>query len=223
MALRFSLFAIAAIVLNLLLFYFIQQMVSNDPSAIDTYEDLRLIEFVRLREEPPEPEEQRKEEEPPEKPEPEEPEEPPPEISQPEPPEPQQPRPDVPSPNIDIPLGIDGVPYVGDFMKSPEPEPEPQTQPDTSSILTDVKPTVRIPPQYPPRALRSGIEGSVTVEFTIATDGSVKDPKIVDADPPHIFNDAVLRAIQRWEFNPEKVDGQIVERRARQVVRFKLQ
>lgn len=223
MALRFPLFVLAAIALNLLLFYFIQQMVTNDHTGLTDYDDIRLVEFVRLREEEPEPEPRREEQEPPEKPEPEEPEQPAPKMPSPDPPEPQQTRPDVPSPNIDIPLGIDGVPYVGDFMKSPEPEPGPPPKPDTSGILTDVTPKVRIPPQYPPRALRAGIEGSVTVEFTIATDGSVKSPKIVDADPPNIFDDAVLRAIQRWEFDPETVDGQVVERRARQVVRFRLQ
>lgn len=221
MSLRVPLFILAAIALNLLLFYFIQQMVSSDPSGISDYEDIRFVDFVRLREEEPERERERKEQEPPEKP-PEEPEEVPPDIPEPETPEPKPAQPDIPTPSIDIPLGVDGVPYVGDFMKS-APPPQPRAQPDTSDILTDVRPTVRIPPQYPPRALRSGIEGNVTVEFTIAKDGTVKDPKIVAAEPENIFNDAVLRAIKRWEFEPEKVDGRIVERRARQVVRFKLQ
>lgn len=221
MSLRLPLFILAAIVLNLLLFYFIQQMVSSDPSGISDYEDIQFVDFVRLREEEPEPEKQRKEQEPPEKP-PEQSKEPPPDVPQPETPEPKPTQPNVPTPNIDIPLGIDGVPYIGDFMKS-QPKRQPQPEPSSSGILTDVQPTVRIPPQYPPRALRAGIEGKVTVEFTIAKDGSVKDPKIISADPENIFNDAVLRALQRWKFEPQKVEGQVVERRARQVVRFKLQ
>lgn len=222
MTARTPLFILAAIAINLLLFYFIQQMVSSDPAGISDYEDIQFVDFVRLREEETRPEQQREEEEPPDPP-PEEPDQPPPEITEPETPEPKPAQPDIPRPSIDIPLGIDGVPYVGDFMKS-APARQPQSsQPDTSGILTDIEPTVRIPPQYPPRALRAGIEGSVTVEFTIATDGSVKEPEIISADPENIFNDAVLRAIRRWKFEPEKIDGKIVERRARQVVRFKLQ
>jgi len=220
--LRLPLFILAAVVVNLLLFYFIQQMVSSDQSGISDYEDIQFVDFVRLREEEPPPERKRREEKPPEEP-PEEKDPPPPEIPEPQSPEPKPPKPNVPQPNIDIPLGIDGVPYVGDFMKSaPDRQPQPPA-PDTSGILTEVEPTVRIPPQYPPRALRAGIEGSATVEFTIATDGSVKNPEIVSADPENIFDDAVLRAIRRWKFEPEKIDGQIVERRARQTVRFKLQ
>lgn len=222
MSLRLPLFILAALIVNLLLFYFIQQMVSSDQSGISDYEDIQFIDFVRLREQEPEPEQQRQQEEPPEEP-PEEEDPPPPDVPKPETPEPKPTQPEVPQPNIDIPLGIDGVPYVGDFMKSaPEQQPQP-SEPDTSGILTDVEPTVRISPQYPQRALRAGIEGKVTVEFTIAKDGSVKDPEIVSADPENIFNKAVLRAIQRWKFDPEKVDGQVTERRARQVVRFKLQ
>lgn len=220
MSLRVPLFIFAAIVLNLLLFYFIQQLVSGDQNGIQDYEDLNFVDFVRVREEETEPEKKPDEEDPPEPP-PEEEQQPPPEVAEPETPKPEQAQPSMSTPNIDIPMGIDGLPYVGDFMKSAPPQP--QTRPDTSGILTDVQPTVKIPPQYPPRALRSGIEGSVTVEFTIATDGSVKDPEIVSADPANIFEDAVLRSIQRWKFEKQRVDGQIVERRARQVVRFKLQ
>jgi protein TonB len=63
----------------------------------------------------------------------------------------------------------------------------------------------------------------VTVEFTIGVDGSVKDPKIVKANPPKIFDKAVLKAITRWKFNPDMVNGKPVEKRARQDVKFKLQ
>ncbi|MCS3902555.1 protein TonB [Methylohalomonas lacus] len=220
MSLRFPLIIIAAVILNLLLFYFIQELVSGDQDGMQDYEDVQFVDFVRMREEEPEPEPERKEEEPPEPPDEPEPQQQP-EMAEPEAPEPQQQaQPSVSAPNIDIPMGIDGVPYVGDFMKSPTPEPQ---KPDTSGVLTDIQPTSKVPPQYPPRALRSGIEGSVTVEFTITTDGTVKDPEIVAADPEHIFNDAVLRSIRRWKFEKQRVDGEVVERRARQVVRFKLQ
>ena len=78
-------------------------------------------------------------------------------------------------------------------------------------------------PVYPQRALRSGIEGVVTVEFTIATDGSVKDAEVVKAKPPKIFNKAVLTAIAKWKFNPDMINGVPVEKRARQDIKFTIQ
>ena len=99
----------------------------------------------------------------------------------------------------------------------------PVGKPAKPKFDANVVPTLRIPPVYPPRALRSGIEGIITVEFIIATDGSVKDAVIVKAKPPKIFDRAVLKAITKWKFNPDIVDGQAVEKRARQDVKFKLQ
>ena len=37
-----------------------------------------------------------------------------------------------------------------------------------------------------------------------------------------IFDKSVLRAIAKWKFNPDMVDGQPVEKRARQDIKFTL-
>jgi protein TonB len=76
----------------------------------------------------------------------------------------------------------------------------------------DIIPLVRIVPDYPPRAMSRGIEGWVIVQFTITATGAVKDAIIVDADPKKIFDDAALRAIARWRYNPKVEDGVAVER-----------
>lgn len=70
----------------------------------------------------------------------------------------------------------------------------------------DVMPLVRVPPEYPPRALTRGIEGWVLVQFTITTAGTVRDAFVVDSSPKEIFDDAALKAILRWRYNP-RVDG----------------
>ena len=77
---------------------------------------------------------------------------------------------------------------------------------------TDVLPLVRIPPDYPPRALSRGIEGWVAVQFTITETGSVRDAFVVAADPERVFDEAALAAIARWRYNPRIVDGVPVER-----------
>ena len=68
----------------------------------------------------------------------------------------------------------------------------------------------------------NGTEGWVEVEFTITEVGTVKDPKVIDAKPPRIFNREAIRAILKWKFKPRVVDGVAVERRATQIIDFNL-
>ncbi len=75
----------------------------------------------------------------------------------------------------------------------------------------DAVPMVRVPPQYPERALQRGIEGRVLVEFTISKSGSVKDAKVIAAEPSSIFNKAALKAVSQWKYNPKIVNGKAVE------------
>ena len=77
----------------------------------------------------------------------------------------------------------------------------------------DIVPLVRIPPEYPARAQQRGIEGWVLLEFTITPSGTVQDPKVIDADPKGIFDDAALKSIARWKYNPKVENGVAVERR----------
>lgn len=89
---------------------------------------------------------------------------------------------------------------------------------------TDVIPLVRIAPEYPPRALRRGIEGWVQVQFTITATGAVKDPKVVAAEPPGLFDEAAIKSILRWRYNPKIEGGVAVERVGVQtVIRFVLE
>jgi protein TonB len=75
----------------------------------------------------------------------------------------------------------------------------------------DAVPMVRVPPQYPERALQRGIEGRVLVEFTITKSGSVKDAKVVAYEPSTIFNKAAIKAVEQWKYNPKIVNGKPVE------------
>lgn len=88
----------------------------------------------------------------------------------------------------------------------------------------DVIPLVRINPDYPQRALSRGIEGWVIVQFTITAAGTVKDAKVIDADPKGIFDDAATKAILRWRYNPKIEEGLAVERVGiRTMLRFQLE
>jgi protein TonB len=75
----------------------------------------------------------------------------------------------------------------------------------------DAVPMVRVPPQYPERALQRGIEGRVLIEFTISKSGGVKDAKVIAAEPSNIFNKAAIKAVLQWKYNPKIVNGKAVE------------
>jgi protein TonB len=85
-------------------------------------------------------------------------------------------------------------------------------------------PYFRAPPDYPPKAAANGIEGWVQVQFAITAAGTVRDAFVVDASPKGYFEDAALKAIARWRYQP-KVDGGVaVERVGLQtIIRFELQ
>lgn len=77
----------------------------------------------------------------------------------------------------------------------------------------DAVPMVRVPPQYPERALQRGVEGRVLIEFTISKSGSVKDAKVIAHEPANsnIFSKSALKAVSQWKYNPKIVNGKAVE------------
>jgi protein TonB len=114
-------------------------------------------------------------------------------------------------PELDVPLvGGEGM-FIGSFQQVDK------------TAEGDIVPVVVIRPMYPREAAISGTEGWVKVEFTITEAGTVKDPKVVDAQPPRVFNREAVRAILKWKFKPRVVDGVAVERRATQVIDFTLE
>jgi len=85
-------------------------------------------------------------------------------------------------------------------------------------------PVVRAAPDYPPRALANGVEGWVQVRFTVTAVGTVIDAVVVDAAPKNTFDDAALKALARWRYNPKVEGGVGVERVGLQtVIRFQLE
>lgn len=81
--------------------------------------------------------------------------------------------------------------------------PTPEQQQPVLAV-GDIVLVERVEPKFPAQAVREGIEqGSVTVKFTVQTDGSVTNPTVTDAKPRRgVFDDAALRAVVRWKFKP---------------------
>lgn len=68
----------------------------------------------------------------------------------------------------------------------------------------------KIVPEYPRNALQRGLEGYSVVEYDIDSSGKVIDPIIVESKPKGVFNRSSIRAIQKYEFEPPKVNGELV-------------
>jgi periplasmic protein TonB len=77
----------------------------------------------------------------------------------------------------------------------------------------DALPQIRIEPDYPPLAKAHGIEGWISFRFTVTREGRVKDVEIIAADPPHVWDQATLRAVSNWRYQPKLENGQPVEQR----------
>ena len=94
----------------------------------------------------------------------------------------------------------------------------------SGGVDRDVVPLVRINPDYPQRALSRGLEGWVQVQFTISETGAVIDPIVVDSSPKGIFDDAAIKAVSRWRYNP-KVEGGVALQRVgvQTIIRFTLE
>jgi len=66
-------------------------------------------------------------------------------------------------------------------------------------------------PLYPYTARKESIEGSVTLGFIVARDGNVVEPVVLKGEPPGVFDDSALRAIEQWKFEPAIKDGKPVD------------
>lgn len=81
----------------------------------------------------------------------------------------------------------------------------------------------RTPPIYPFSAKRRGIEGWVKVRFVVNAHGTVEDLSIVEAKPPGIFDQSVIRCVSGWQFRPGTVGGIPVKSLVETTIRFILQ
>jgi len=95
------------------------------------------------------------------------------------------------------------------------PEPTPVAVRDQAPVsVSSLSRTRYVAPKYPRAAQRRNLSGWVDVVFTVAMDGSVKDINVRSADPEGVFDDAALRAVEKWEFEPVIENGILVEKRA---------
>jgi len=204
-SIRYMVSIVIAVVVTLAAFYLMHRLISGAAGERPEMEQPPGIRFGPIEiEQDFETKERRKPEPPP----PPDTPPPPPDISVTEVEKVRTPMPDLNLPNLN--LGASGgPPILGNFGMDRTAE-------------GDVVPLVRINPQYPRDAAMNQIEGYVTIESTITETGSVRNPRVIDARPPRVFDREAIRAILRWKFKPRIIDGVAVERQATQTIDFNL-
>ena len=88
----------------------------------------------------------------------------------------------------------------------------------------DPLPIMRVTPVYPSRASRRGIEGWVELAFTITTTGATEGVRVVSEEPPGVFGRAAMKAVRKWKYKPQVIDGKVQPRPdVRVVLKFELE
>ncbi|WP_321494028.1 TonB family protein [uncultured Desulfobacter sp.] len=201
--------ALGALIINLALFGLLPGMIHMDTRSGDL-ESLNVVTFTRFKPQPLQPEPKKKEEAEEEKK---------PEkihnivhhenLNVPK----QQLKMELPSLDLDIdPRLAGGIPMVAQATHGPVAA----TGPDFNAVMDlDAVDTIPVPrykaaPRYPYRAKRMGREGTVKIRFLVDKDGNVSDVKILEANPPGFFEEAVLDAVSAWKYAPGELMGRKV-------------
>lgn len=130
-------------------------------------------------------------------------------------------------PSIDAQISLSSAPKLegltaAEVQSTP---PAPVSAPAMNaepSLSEEVTPLNDVPPNYPQRALAAGIEGEVSLAFTITAEGRVDNLRVTHAEPKGVFDREARRAASRWRFAPRRENGQPVAREATKTLYFKL-
>lgn len=168
------------------LFLLMQALIKSDKSPFEDSVSGKIVDFVRLQEENEIETKTRK-------PKP--------------PPPPDEPPPDMPQQSFDssdVSIGVDigavqttvdlNVGGMGGFSSDGE-----------------YLPIVKVAPVYPRRAQTRGIEGYVLLEFVVTKTGAVRDPVVIEASPPGIFDRAAIQAALKFKYKPKVVNGEPID------------
>lgn len=174
---------------TLALFFLMQSLIQSGGSALTDAPKGSVLDFVRVKQE----EVVQKKDRKPKKP-----------------PKPSDPPPDMAPPQMDAPSpesATSGMDFGADVAADVSLDGGLALESGDGEFL----PIVRVAAVYPRRALQRGIEGYVDVEFTVSKLGSVINPKVIQASPEGIFEQAALDATLKYKYKPRVVNGEPME------------
>ena len=135
------------------------------------------------------------------------------------PPPPDEPPPNLPKPTFDtdVSVGVD----IGAVDVNVDVDLS-----GTGGFSSDGEylPIVKVLPIYPRRAQSRGISGYVLLQFVVTATGTVRDPVVIEAKPPGIFDRAAINAALKFKYKPKVVNGSPIEvAGVRNLIKFDLQ
>tara|TARA_R110002095_G_scaffold35349_1_gene33320 strand:- start:2495 stop:3178 length:684 start_codon:yes stop_codon:yes gene_type:complete len=116
-------------------------------------------------------------------------------------------------------------------IHQPERQPVQEKRIEISKPVRDIIPVIsassikgrRVQPQYPKRSLRMRQEGIVWLHVLISKDGKRQDIKLHKPSQYALLNQAALKAVKKWTFNPNIVNGRAVQSWVEIPIEFKIQ
>ena len=84
-----------------------------------------------------------------------------------------------------------------------------RAQAEAEAASRQYLPIAKEAPTYPQRALDRNIEGECTVSYTVAPNGRVENPQVLDDCHP-LFRSPSLAAAKRFRYQPKIINGQAV-------------
>jgi protein TonB len=173
---------LAAVAINIVLFSIIQYMVGSPRLRLTDISDVDVSNFIRMQEQTHEVRSRR------------------------DPLAPQ--KPPVSQQRSMRQLVQSAAPGITDMqIDVPEMEIEVGVNIGDIHIARELTPLVKVPPEYPQRAMSKDIEGYVVLRFVVTETGSVESPEILHAEPEGYFESAARRAVLRWKYQPQFRDG----------------
>ncbi len=194
-----------AVIITLSSFYLMHRLIDQGPGERPIMDEVVSIHFGPV--EIPELNPKRRPEPPPELPEPVD---PPPPVERIAVTEIESPRPTL---HLDpLPEGLAGGPPVIHGVVSLAPRGRD----------ADARPKNTITPPYPRREAMAGVEGWVRLSVVVDANGLVRSARVLESSPPRVFDDAAIRTVERWTWEPRRVAGRAVEQTVIQTIEFKL-
>jgi protein TonB len=107
--------------------------------------------------------------------------------------------------------------------KVPTPSPVAVAVKTPSGVSRAARPAPGNPaPRYPERAVRSGLQGIVTLEVTVSAGGDVVKVTIKKSSGSRLLDREAVRTVTKWRFRPAMRLGRAVGARSGGQIRFRL-
>ncbi|HDY7735381.1 TPA: energy transducer TonB [Vibrio vulnificus] len=198
-----------ALVVSLGLFWGMDKLVNKERHELASNDDLRMVDFIRVK---PEEKVQEKKRELPKPPPPKRPP-PPPEMKITSTVKPVMEQIPMDMPKLDLSVNITGGSVLGHYSQGGGAQVAGAGGP---------MPLATFQPQMPRKAAKAGLEkGLVVLEFTVNERGGVEDIKVLKEEPRRMdLGKEARKTVSKWTFKPKMVDGKPVSSRMAQEIEF---